>query len=310
MLKKLFIVFLIIVFLISGGCNNNNNSNNYYTFTDSEGYKVVLEEKPNNVAILFSSFVEVWKLAGGEVNITVGESIERGFSNEAILVDDKAGKTINIELLISSEPDFVICSSDIAAQVDAANILRDVGIPCALMRIESFDDYLNLLNLCTDILETKEKYETNGRIIQKNIENILQEIDKELLKNKKILFIRAASSAKSTKAKGTKDHFVCEMLNEIGVKNIADESKILLDGLNIEEILLQNPDYIFISLMGDYNTSKEYVDSLIKSEIWMSLDAIKNNKYYYLPKELFHYKPNVKWDVAYRYLVEIIYEEN
>ena len=100
------------------------------------------------------------------------------------------------------------------------------------------------------------------------------------------------------------------MLNEIGVKNIADESKILLDGLNIEEILLQNPDYIFISLMGDYNASKEYVDSMIKSEIWMSLDAIKNNKYYYLPKELFHYKPNVKWDVAYRYLVEIVYEEN
>lgn len=211
MLKKLFIVFLIIVFLISGGCNNNNNSNNYYTFTDSEGYKVVLEEKPNNVAILFSSFVEVWKLAGGEVNITVGESIERGFSNEAILVDDKAGKTINIELLISSEPDFVICSSDIAAQVDAANILRDVGIPCALMRIESFDDYLNLLNLCTDILETKEKYETNGRIIQKNIENILQEIDKELVKNKKILFIRAASSAKSTKAKGTKGQVLAKV---------------------------------------------------------------------------------------------------
>ena len=44
--------------------------------------------------MLFSSFADVWETAGGRVDITVGESVERGFAPEdVLLVDDGAGKT-------------------------------------------------------------------------------------------------------------------------------------------------------------------------------------------------------------------------
>ena len=71
-----------------------------YQFTDDTGVEITLPEKPTRVAVLFSSFAQVWELAGGKVDITVGESVERGFaSQDAVLVDGGAGKTINSEAL-------------------------------------------------------------------------------------------------------------------------------------------------------------------------------------------------------------------
>ena len=45
------------------------------TFTDSVGNLVTLNKKPEKVAVLFSSFADIWVSAGGRVDITVGESV-------------------------------------------------------------------------------------------------------------------------------------------------------------------------------------------------------------------------------------------
>ena len=37
--------------------------------------------------------------------------------------------------------------------------------------------------------------------------------------------------------------------------------------------------------------------------------AVKNGNLVVLPKELFHYKPNDRWDDSYEYLAKIIYPE-
>ena len=99
------------------------------------------------------------------------------------------------------------------------------------------------------------------------------------------------------------------MLDELGVINIADTATILLDGLSIEEILLNEPDYIFVSIMGNYDNGKKFILDLFNTKTYQSLKAVKNNQFYFLPKDLFQYKPNHKWDIAYQYLVDILYEE-
>ena len=42
-----------------------------YTFTDSSGTEITLTRKPETVAVLFSSYAEIWTLAGGTVSVTV-----------------------------------------------------------------------------------------------------------------------------------------------------------------------------------------------------------------------------------------------
>ena len=60
-------------------------------------------------ACLNSSLADLWSLAGGSVDITVQEAVDRGFADdEAIIVDSASGRNINTEILVSAEPDLVI----------------------------------------------------------------------------------------------------------------------------------------------------------------------------------------------------------
>lgn len=316
MLKKMkkiiayFSIAMLILNLTACTCKQSDSGDKaYFRFTDDLGVEISLPEKPKRVAVLFSSFAEIWNLSGGEIAITVGESVERGFaSQDAVLVDDGAGKTIGIEALVDAAPDFVICTADITAQTKAAALLNKAGIPAACFHVDHFREYLNMLKICTDITGCHEAYEKNGTEVALRIEKMLAELSGEPAK-KNILFIRAGSSASATKAKRGEDHFAADMLDELGTYNIAENAPVLLDGLSIEEIITADPDYIFISTMGKESAAVAYMDSVLAKPTWQMLSAVKNGNYCYLPKDLFQFKPNNRWDEAYAFLIDVIYEK-
>jgi ABC-type Fe3+-hydroxamate transport system substrate-binding protein len=116
------------------------------------GEEAELPQEPKRVAVLFSSLAEMWQDAGGEVAITVGESVSRGIVGAGVpLVDGGAGKTVNVELLLSLAPDLVILSEDIPAQRDAAKILRRAGIAVLACHVETLSDYLSLFGVMTEL---------------------------------------------------------------------------------------------------------------------------------------------------------------
>lgn len=279
-----------------------------YTFTDSVGNTVALTKKPEKVAVLFSSYADIWKSAGGSVAITVGESVERGFAPEdAVLVDSSAGHTtLDMERLIAEKPDLVIGTADYECDVDACKKCNDAGIPAALFRVECFEDYLDMLKICCDITERPENYQKYGRDIGAQIEDVLAGIPTSCTPS--VLFVRAGAGARSTKAKTAENNFVCRMLSELGAQNIADSAKVLLDGLSLEEIVAREPDIIFVSSMGDEDASREYMRKLLESDGWRELKAVKTGRVVYLSKELFHFKPNARWAQAYQTLSKELYQ--
>lgn len=311
--KKSIIIAVVIVVLlifISGAVETNKpeSSGEYFTFTDSEGEIVELSHKPQKTAVLFSSLAECWIEAGGEVYVTVGESVERGLvKEETELVDKGAGKTVDTEKLISLEPDFVICSADIASHRDVASALKKAKIPVAMLRMDTFEDYLTILRTLTKITGKTENYEQFGENAKSEIEQIISGGKRE--NNPKILFVRSGSSYSSAKAKKADDNFAAKILEDLGCVNIADKAETLLDNLSAEVILKENPQYIFVSVMGDYDNSKAYMQELLAKKEYASLDAVKNGRVYFLPKELFQYKPCGRWAESYRYIYSILNNE-
>ena len=280
-----------------------------YTFTDASGFQVTLTARPERTAVLFSSLADVWQTAGGVAAITVGDSVERGFADEtAVLVDDGSGRTINLELLLEAKPDFVLYSTGIKEQVECAQLLRDAGIPTAGIEEDTFRNYLDLLKICTDILGTPEAYETYGTAVAQRVDAIVEQAQNRE-DGPSHLFVRVGSSAKYTKAKTAENHFVGVMLDELGGKNIADAAPVLLDGLSIEEIVLQDPDMILYSTMGKSADAEAYLQSLLADPVWKTLTAVEEGKVFLLPKDLFQYKPNARWDEAYQFLFDILYGE-
>lgn len=299
-------LFLLCLILVLAACGRVEPDwmDTTVAATDALGSSVTLPYRPQRVAVLFSSLADIWVTAGGSVSVTVYESVERGFADtNALLVDGGAGKSIDTEALIAANPDLVIGSADIAAQVDAVTLCHDAGIPAILLRVESFSDYLAALQLCTTLTGEADRYATYGSALASEIEKKIKAFEAN---GCEVLFIRAGSAARYTKAKTAEDHFAAAMLAELGTVNIADSAPVLLDGLSFEEILIRDPDHIFVSTMGEENAAIAYMESLLALPEWQALSAVQNGNVHYLPKSLFQYKPNARWGEAYDYLIDCL----
>lgn len=261
-----------------------------------------VRESEGKTAVLFSSLVPMWQQAGGSVEITVGESVERGFvSEETLLVDEGAGKSIHTELLVSYAPRLVIYSADIPAQAQAAALLEQNGVKTLGCKIDSFADYKIAMEQLCALTGNNDALQEVTRL-QAQIDRICV---RQPFAGKTVLFVRAGSTAASTKAKQAEDHFAAAMLEELGARNITDSTPVLLDNLSMEAVLAADPDYIFFSLMGKESAARENVNGLLQSPTWSVLTAVKEGRAHILPKDLFHYKPCARWGEAYEYLEEL-----
>lgn len=309
MKRYIFLLFALTLCFVSCGEAHGTGGEAFYSFTDSAGRDVVLKEKPERVAVLFSSYAEMWTLAGGSIYLTVGESVERGFADEGVLLADAgAGKTIDREVLIAAMPELVIASADIAAQAELAEYLDTVGIPCALLRVDSFRDYAAAMEHLCAITCRPDLYEKNVEAVGAEIEKIIASVDKNIAP--KVLFVRCGSSYGATKAKTAEDNFVCRMLSELGAVNIADSAPELCDGLSLEAVLMEQPEKLLFSTMGNEEKAKEYMNGVLGTEPWQAIGAVRSGDYVYLDKDLFQFKPNARWAEAYRFLTEYLYGEN
>ena len=51
------------------------------------------------------------------------------------------------------------------------------------------------------------------------------------------------------------------------------------------------------------------MESLLSDPVWSTLTAVQEEKGFQLPKDLFQFKPNARWDEAYQYLIDLLYGE-
>lgn len=259
-------------------------------------------------ACLNSSLADLWQLAGGSVDITVEESVERGFASpKALLVDSASGRNINTELLVAAEPDLVIGSADTASHVRLSSFLDKAGIDMILVDMDSFDDFLSVFHTLTDITGRSDLYEKYGEGQKTAIEEIIANAAGYESKPR-VLFVRAGSAFSYVKAKRADDHFAAKIIEDLGAVNIADEYGMLTDSLSLEAVLESDADKILVVPQGDEDASIAYITDLFSQPGWRDVRAIENGSVYFLPKKLFHFKPNGRWVEAYEMMEEVLYE--
>ena len=111
------------------------------------------------------------------------------------------------------------------------------------------------------------------------------------------------------KAKGD-DVLAGVILKEYGLRNIVDDAPSLLEDLSMEEIIRRDPCWIFVVTMGDEAAAAAYMRQNLESDpAWNGLSAVQGGRCVLLPQDLFHYKPNERWDESYEYLAKILYPD-
>ena len=117
------------------------------TFTDDLGREVSVGA-PERVAALLGSYADMWVLAGGSVCAAPDDAFE---DFDLPLAEDTVNlggtKSLSLELLLASEPDFVLASTNTPQHLEWQESLEGAGITVAYFDVACFSDYLRVLNM-------------------------------------------------------------------------------------------------------------------------------------------------------------------
>ncbi len=302
---------LTLLFSVLSGCGEKKAESEpsaSVSFTDDLGRNVKANKNPKRVAALLGSFADTWVLAGGNLCAAAKDAWDDFGLQLNDAVNLGGAHSPSLEALLSAEPDFVIASASTSADVEMKESLQNAGITVAYFDVDSFEDYLNMLKICTDITGRKDLYQKNGLNIQKQIEDIKSRFAAANLSEEKKTVMMLRTSATSVKAKGSEGTVLGEMLKDLGCVNIADSDKSLLENLSVERVIAGEPYRIFTVTMGDDTAAA--TDNLKRmmeeNPAWGKLEAVKQNRLNVMDRRLFNLKPNANWAKAYETLTEIL----
>ena len=314
-IKRSAAIFLLISTLLLTMCScsekvasDTGSEAEFVEFTDALGRNVSVKKKPERAAALIGSFADVWLLSGGTLCAAAEDAWQDfGFESDTA-INIGGAHSPNVELLLSAAPEFVIASASTASNIELLDVLSQSGITVAYFDVDSFEDYLKMLDICTDITGRKDLYEKNGISVSEKISDIKNRFNKSSLQSaKKTVLLLRASSGK-VKAKGSSGTILGELLYDMGCVNIADSENSILENLSLEAIIENDPYNIFIVTMGnDEDAAKRsFIKMTEENPAWQELSAIRDNRVYFMEKSLFNLKPNARWAESYEKLFEIL----
>ena len=274
------------------------------TFTDALGQEITVDH-PQRVVTLMGSFAEIWLLAGGGdtlVGTAVDTTDHRDLGIPEHVVSVGTYQNPNMEQILSLNPDLVILSSDTVrtgSHVALKDSLAAAGIPAAYFKVTHFEDYLDMLRICTQITDDAQAYEKNGAAVQAQIDQILSE---SAMQDGPCVLLMITYSG-GIRPQGA-DTMTGRMLAQLGWRNILNDYPSLLKDFSIEKVIEIDPDYILVIPMGnDEEALKRNLEKSVESNpAWNGLSAVINDRYLLLPGEKFVYKPNARWAESYAYL--------
>jgi iron complex transport system substrate-binding protein len=277
------------------------------TFIDSLGKTITIKKNPQRVVCLHTSYLDLWDLAGGKV-------VGRADTKESVPAAAKGVETVglytnpNLEKTLGLQPDLVLLNSDVSAQVALIPVLEMNKIPYVALKYDTFKDYANMIKIYTELTGREDIYQSKCVTVAKKIDAIIARVPKE--RKPSILLLLGSSKSVSVRLPNTT---VGEMLQDLGAVNIAYDPNLKtgdMEVFSMEKVIEKNPDFIFVQTMGDVDETTARIKKDIEANpAWGYLNAVKEGKYIFLPKDLFLFKPNDRYAEAYEKLTKILYPD-
>lgn len=270
--KKIVGLLSVATLALMVGCSSNENK-----VTNSSDKKVVVA---TSVAV-----TEILDKLGVEVSGVPTTSYELP---KSVKDATKVGNPMSpdLEIIKSLNPTCVVSVDTLGS--DFEKKFTENNIPSKFVNLSNVD---GLKKTILDLGKEFDKKEKADEIIEE-----LEKKEKELtLNNKKndeevlILFGAPGSVMVSTDLS-----YVGNLVKIAGGNNIFESETSSFMQVNMEEIIKRNPDKILIMTHAVPEEAKKTVEEEFAKESWKQLDAIKNNKVYYLENGYFGMSANLK----------------
>lgn len=292
LLLKLFSVLLIVLFLGTAGCASEKESlkdesgqppAQSRVVIDSLGREVEIPAEVHRIATLYAYTGHVAVMLGrGQDIVAINDGLRRDVLLNLVCpgVGDNpvpfTKDNINIEELITTDPDVVFLKNDVASNTAEVEKLEKFGIPYVAVDFNNIEEQMRSIELMGEVLGCQEQANAFNRYYQECIDRVESRV-KDIPEGERVRVYHSINEASRTDAPGT---LPADWLEKCGVINVSVSQKLrLLDGkyyASLEQILLWDADVIIANEAG----VPEYIMS---NPQWAPLKAVKNQRVYQMP---------------------------
>ena len=275
-IKKKVIALLsvtMLTFMVGCSSSESNESN----VTNSNGEEVVVA---TSVAV-----TEILDKLGVEVSGVPTTSYELPESTKDAT---EVGSPMNpdLEIIKSLNPTCVVSVDTLGS--DFEKQFTENNIPSMFVNLSTVD---GLKETIVNLGEKFDKSEKAAEIIAE-LENKENELNLSKRENKEDILI--LFGAPGSVMVSTDNSYVGNLVKIAGGNNIFESESSSFIQVNMEEIIKRNPDKILIMTHAVPEEAQKTVEEEFAKATWQQLDAIKNNKVYYLENGYFGMSANLK----------------
>lgn len=273
--KKIIALLSVTMLTFMVGCSNSES--NESNVTNSNGEEVVVA---TSVAV-----TEILDKLGVEVSGVPTTSYELPESTKDAT---EVGSPMNpdLEIIKSLNPTCVVSVDTLGS--DFEKQFTENNIPSMFVNLSTVD---GLKETIVNLGEKFDKSEKAAEIIAE-LENKENELNLSKKENKEDILI--LFGAPGSVMVSTDNSYVGNLVKIAGGNNIFESESSSFIQVNMEEIIKRNPDKILIMTHAVPEEAKKTVEEEFAKATWQQLDAIKNNKVYYLENGYFGMSANLK----------------
>ena len=313
-MTKKFLSAILIAGLFLTGCGSEKNpppveveqEKVFAAIEDDAGRKITLDKKPTRIVVTSASFLEPLHAVGAEL---VGRPDSKNKMPDWAknLPSIGAVYQIDVERLLSCAPDLVIVNKGMNEKL--LPVLEENKIPALVVELKTYDDVkrgLKIFSAVSDDIQAGEKIIAN---MDAEIKAIVDKVPKDKLR---VAILHSTAQGLTVQLDGSIAGSIATMF---GWENVASGMTPLEKNpdaapYSMETLAEQNPEIIFVTSMGDLEEIKSNMTKAIaENAAWQAIGAVKNNRLYFLPQDLFLLSPGLRYPDAVKTMAELIYPE-
>lgn len=241
------------------------------------------EEKPERIITTSVPMAEMLQL----LDITpVGVPTSTNPLPEEFAEIDQIGSPMepDLEMITNLEPDLILGAESLEGSLEAS--LGGIELDRAYLKTDSFDDLKQTFKVLGTYFDKTDEMNTV-------LENILQ-MENDLMEQaegKELPSVLLVIGTSDSFMVMNEESYLGSLVEKLGAENIATTklaAKDTYSPMSMEDVVVADPDIIFVLASGDHGASEEMFHQEVESnEIWKSLSAYKEDEIHILDHEIF-----------------------
>ena len=211
--------------------------------------------------------------------------------------------SLNTEKILELKPDLVVLMGKIGSHVRLRELLATMKIPAFTVKYDNYRDFEALLDLFCRLNNTDPERCEAARTVTEGVNRVIARTRGLPAPRFTTVFAQASGFRVETDLANTS----C-MLSMLGGKNTVPPSDGLRTGFSIEQLLLDNPDVIFVVMMGNAKALEEkFRKEIMGQKAWQKLRAHETGRVHFLPSDLYLYLAGPRFPEAFLHLAQLLY---